>query len=184
MVENKKYLKENNIHFYTKKDRIIISKSNEDIVINKISSNDFLSFFKRTQFNNNGSVYINHIWELPEGLDFNNKGDVYLEKIITIPKNFKFNNRGYVSLDSLKNIPEGVDFNNGKDVFIPNVTEIAEGVKFKNGGDVDLYCLTELPKGVDFNNIGGVYILQYIEKQRVYVNMKGRYIVNTLNNKK
>ena len=82
---------------------------------------------------NNGSVYLESLTTLPEGIKFENHGYVYLESLTTLPEGIKFENHGYVDLRSLTTLPEGIKFENHGYVYLESLS----GKTFKYlGSDV------------------------------------------------
>ena len=58
-----------------------------------------------------------------------NGGSVYLDSLTSMPEGVKFENGGDVDLDSLTSMPEGVKFENGGSVYLESLTSMPEGIK-------------------------------------------------------
>ena len=109
-------------------------------------------------FRNKGYVNLKSLTTLPEGVVFRNEGSVNLKSLTTLPEGIVFRNKGYVYLESLPTLPEGIVFRNKGSVNLKSLTTLPEGVVFRNKGSVNLPSLTTLPEGIVFENEGNVYL--------------------------
>jgi hypothetical protein len=120
------------------------------------------------KFENQGSVDLDSLTTLPEGIKFENQGYVDLDSLTTLPEGIKFENQGSVNLDSLTTLPEGIKFENQGSVYLRSLTTLPEGIKFENQGSVNLDSLTTLPEGIKFENQGSVNLDSLTNEKQFY----------------